>query len=68
MKRLAYFVLGLTLGTALAWSGLIAWASVNLGPTDSLFDRSRDAQNLFLLLWFGASTFLGLLGVWRARK
>jgi hypothetical protein len=66
MRRILYLLLGLLLATVLAWGGLYITGYIHEymhGP-DSLFDRSRDAQNLFLILWSGLSVACGALGIW----
>ena len=66
MKRALYFLVGAVIGSLLAWGGLIFWAAGHLVPEDSLFDRSRDALNLFLLLWAATSVACGGLAAWFA--
>jgi hypothetical protein len=51
MKLIAYMVGGLIAGSALSWVALLSWAALTLDARDSLFDRSPESMQFFLVAW-----------------
>lgn len=68
MKKFAFCILGLLLGTVFAWSGLLLWAALSLNPNDSLFDRSPTALQLFLIFWCVIAALGVCAGLWIATR
>ncbi len=68
MKKVGYCVIGVVLGSLLAWTGLLGWSAVNLSPNDSLWDRNPQAANWFFALWFFLAVGGGVLGERLARR
>jgi len=63
MKRALFTLLGILVGSALAWICLLSWAAFNLDAADSLFDRDPQAMKLFLWGWLALATMGGVVGM-----
>lgn len=68
MKRTLFIVVGVLVGSALAWASLLTWAACSLSPTDSLFDRDPRAADLFLFGWLALAALGAVVGLVAASK
>lgn len=68
MKTFLYSLLGFVLASAIAWGGLLLWAAIYLDKSDSYWDRTPYAADVFFACWLMFAIATAIAAAWLSRR